>query len=110
MQAERVTPVIPVDDLESAVPVWTQLLVTDPTFVDGDRWAQFDVGSSRVVLAGTGRPSDEAGVMIKVANLEAAKSELEAAKLTIGEIQTGPHELRALVTGAGAPVTIYSSL
>jgi hypothetical protein len=95
MQAERVTPVIPVDDLESAVPVWTQLLGTDPTFVDGDRWAQFDVGSSRVVLAGTGRPSDEAGVMIKVANLE---------------IQTGPHELRALVTGAGAPVTIYSSL
>ena len=44
MTATNVSSVIPVTNMTAAVERWEQLLGLPPTFVDGDRWAQFDVG------------------------------------------------------------------
>jgi hypothetical protein len=109
MAVERVTPVIPVDDLASAVATWSIILGTEPTLVDGDRWAQFDVGTSRIALAGADRTTDTTGVMIKVDDLNANHSALATAGLTPGELEIGAHEIRFIVEGPGAPVTLYSS-
>jgi hypothetical protein len=109
MEVERVTTVLPVSDLAEAVQTWTAVLGTAPTFVDGDRWAQFDVGGARIALSGTDRVSDDAGVMLKVADLEAARGELAASGLTAGDVETGPHEVRCLVTGPdGVPIVLYA--
>ena len=80
-----------------------------PTFVDGDRWAQFDVAGRRLALAGTDRVSDQAGIMIKVADLTAARADALAAGLAVSEPQTGPHEVRCVVTAPGGwPVVLYA--
>ena len=44
MTATSVSSVIPVTNMTAAVERWEQLLGLPPTFVDGDRWAQFYVG------------------------------------------------------------------
>ena len=41
MTATNVSSVIPVTNMTAAVERWEQLLGLPPTFVDGDRWAQF---------------------------------------------------------------------
>jgi hypothetical protein len=109
MSAERISPVVPVDDLAAAVTVWSAVLGVDPTFVDGDRWAQFDVGGSRLALAGTDRASDEPGVMIKVADAAASRDQYQAAGIACGELVEGAHELRFELEGAGLAVTVYSA-
>ena len=109
MDVQAVTPVLPVDDVAAAARIWAALLGVEPTFVDGDRWAQFDVGGRRIALAGTDRVSDQAGVMIRVGDLEAARVAATAAGLPVGEIQEGPHELRCVVTAPGGwPVVLYA--
>ena len=55
MDIEGVATVLPVDDVAAAAEIWAALLGVAPTFVDGDRWAQFDVAGRRIALAGTGR-------------------------------------------------------
>lgn len=108
MHVEKVATVVPVDDLERAVRRWTALLGTEPTFVDGDRWAQFDIAGARIALAGTDRASDAVGLMLKVDDLDAARAAATQAGLTVGEVETGPHELRAVATGDAAPVVFYT--
>lgn len=107
---QNVVPVLPVDDLPAAVAAWQAILGVGPTFVDGDRWAQFDVAGRRIALAGTDRLSDAAGVMIKVSDLPAARERLLAAGIPCGEPRPGPHELRCLALAPGGPVTLYSPL
>lgn len=109
MDVLGVTPVLPVDDVAKAAEVWAALLGTPPTFVDGDRWAQFDVGGKRIALAGRDRESDEAGVMIKVADLAAARAAALAQGLAVTEPREGPHEVRCVVTAPGGwPVVLYA--
>jgi hypothetical protein len=109
MSIEGVATVLPVDDVAAAAKVWAALLGTGPTFVDGDRWAQFDVGGRRIALAGTDRVSNLPGVMLKVADLAAARANAEAQGLLVGPVQQGPHEQRCLVDGPGGwPVVLYS--
>ena len=109
MDIQGVTPVLPVDDVEAAAKVWAGLLGVPATFVDGDRWAQFDVAGKRIALAGTDRTSDQAGLMIKVGDLAAARDQAVAAGLDVGAIQEGPHELRCTLTAPGGwPVTLYA--
>jgi len=108
MGVERVTAVLPVADLRDAVASWTTLLGVEATFVDGDRWAQFDVGPDRIALAGTDRASDLAGVMVKVSDLPAARAAALAAGMAVGRIERGRHELRCLVRSAdGWPAILY---
>ena len=109
MDIQGVTPVLPVDDMAQAVQVWSALLGVAPTFVDGDRWAQFDVAGKRIALAGTDRTSDQAGLMIKVADLAEARRAAVGQGLVAGDIQTGPHEIRFVAAAPGGwPVTFYA--
>jgi hypothetical protein len=101
--------VLPVEDMEAAVSAWKTLLGAEPTFVDGDRWAQFDFDGKRIALAGADRTSDKAGVMLKVADLAAATAALTEAGCNPGEVQEGPHEFRVTAEGPGGwPIVIYT--
>ena len=109
MQVEGLTPVLPVDDLQAAVRTWAALLGVEPTFVDGERWAQFDVGGRRLALSGTDRAADVPGVMIKVADVAAAREQAASLGLAVSDLQQGPHETRCLITGPGGwPVVVYA--
>jgi hypothetical protein len=108
MEIQGVASVLPVDDMKAAVAAWTGLLGVEPTFVDGEGWAQFDVAGKRIALAGTDRTSDKAGVMIKVDDLAAARERAIAQGLFAGPINEGGHELRCTVEGPGGwPVVLY---
>ena len=109
MDIQGVTPVLPVEDVAAAADVWAALLGVAPTFVDGDRWAQFDVAGKRIALAGADRVSDRAGLMIKVGDLAAAREAALAKGLSVTEPQEGPHETRCVVTAPGGwPVILYA--
>jgi len=107
---ERVSFVNPVADLAAAVERWSALLGAEPTFVDGDRWAQFDLGPVRIALAGTDRSGDAAGLMIKVEDLGQARAAAAASGFAVGEVEQGPHEERCTIgePGGGESV-LYAS-
>ncbi|MDG2024107.1 MAG: bleomycin resistance protein [Actinomycetota bacterium] len=109
MTATSVSSVIPVTNMAAAVERWEQLLGLPPTFVDGDRWAQFDVGGTRVSLAGTDRTTEIAGLMVKTEHLETVRELLKESGLIVSELVDGSHERRFTVDGLEVPVTIYSS-
>jgi catechol 2,3-dioxygenase-like lactoylglutathione lyase family enzyme len=107
--AEKLSSVVPVDDLPAAVSWWRGVLGVDATFVDGDRWAQFDLGGTRLALAGTDRSDDRAGILVKVDDVEASRAELVGRGIAVGHIERGPHELRCALEGpGGVAVTLYS--
>lgn len=111
MSIEGVATVLPVDDVAAAAKVWASLLGAEPTFVDGDRWAQFDVGGRRIALAGTDRASNLPGVMLKVADLADARANAEAQGLVVSPVHQGPHEQRCVVDGPGGwPIVLYSPI
>ncbi|MFD4193741.1 MULTISPECIES: VOC family protein [Amycolatopsis] len=109
MDVSKIATVVPVADLAGAVTTWTRLLGAEPTFVDGDRWAQFDVAGARVALAGTDSVTSHPALLLRVADVTAARAEAAAAGLKTGEVEDGPHELRCLVwTDEGAEVVLHS--
>ncbi len=109
MDIEGVATVLPVDDVAAAAEVWAALLGVAPTFVDADRWAQFDVAGRRIALAGRDRASDRAGVMLKVADLDAARARAEQQGLVVGPSEQGPHEVRCVIEGPGGwPIILYA--
>lgn len=106
----RLSFVVPVPAVTDAVNLWQLLLGIEPTFVDGDRWAQFDHGEIRLSLAGTDRSSDRPGPMAKVKNLAEVRELLVDRGLRVSEITEGPHELRAVATLPGGwPLILYTS-
>lgn len=109
MRIESIATVIPVANVADAAAAWQRLLGVAPSFVDGDRWAQFDIAGSRFALAGRDRTSDRAGLMVKVIDLDAACAAATAQGAEVTPIEVGPHERRATVTGPeGLPVVLYS--
>lgn len=109
MKVESIATVLPVPDLDQAVRFWSEVLGTEPTLVDGDRWAQFDLGGQRLALAGSDRPSDQAGVMLKIEDLPEAERGLAFLGLSPGSVAEGDHEDRLSVASPGGwPLTIYS--
>jgi hypothetical protein len=109
MEPKSVATVLPVPDLEQGVAFWRAALGVEPTFVDGDRWAQFDLDGRRIALAGSDRSSDQAGVMLKVDDLEAAAAELAEHGVELGPAEEGPHELRRSGKSPGGwSIVVYS--
>jgi extradiol dioxygenase family protein len=107
-QVKSIASVLPVPDLPTAVRFWSEVLGTEPTFVDGDRWAQFDVAGTRIALAGTDRMSDRPGLMLKVECLTAVERTLEERGVEVSPREQGPHEERILVTAPGElPIVLY---
>jgi hypothetical protein len=110
VEIQRVGFVCPVGDLAGALATWVAILGVEPSFADGERWAQFDVAGARIALAGTDRFSETPGLMMKVADCEAAVRELREAGLDVDDVVAGPHESRAqLRTPGGWSVMLYSS-
>jgi catechol 2,3-dioxygenase-like lactoylglutathione lyase family enzyme len=104
------SPVLPVPELDGAVAFWTAALGAEPTFVDGDRWAQFDVNGHRLALSGRDRVAGEPALMAKVGDIKAARSRLEAAGAKVGTVQEGGHEARcSVLTPGGWTLVLYSS-
>lgn len=110
MAIESFATVLPVPDLAAGVAFWQELLGVAPTFVDGDRWAQFDVDGRRIALAGTDRVADIPSLMLKASDLEATRDALAALGAVVSEIRQGPHERRfEATTPGGWTVAVYSS-
>ncbi|MEU4445286.1 hypothetical protein AB0K14_21740 [Actinosynnema sp. NPDC050801] len=109
MAAERIAPVVPTDDLAGAVERWSALLGVAPTFVDGDRWAQFDVAGGRLALSGADRVHDGPAMLVKVPDLEEARVRAQALGFQVGEISTGPHERRCVAVGPDGYAAILHS-
>lgn len=108
-KALSLTPVVPCADLGAAVEAWAALLGAAPTFVDGSRWAQFDLPSGRLALAGDDRATSAPSVMVKVPDVERARERALALGLSAGEVERGPHERRCAVRGPdGWDVVFYS--
>jgi hypothetical protein len=62
MTVERLATIFPADNLTAAIDLLTAVLGRTATFVDGDRWAQFDIGPTRVMLAGADERGRGSGV------------------------------------------------
>ncbi|MGV9817307.1 hypothetical protein [Nocardia xishanensis] len=107
MSIERIGAILPTDDLPGTVALLTALFGVAPTFVDGDRWAQFDVGPSRIMVAGSDREGDAAALSVKVADLDAAVAALRGAGVALADPVTGPHERRAALEATpGTPWSV----
>lgn len=109
LEPGSLAPVIPVEDLGAAVRYWEEVLGGPPTFVDGTRWAQFDLGGRRLALAGTDRITDRPAVMLKAADLGVAREALERLGAKLGPVESGPHESRFLAERDGSvDIVVYS--
>ena len=110
LEPGSLAPVIPVEDLAAAVSYWEAVLGGPPTFVDGTRWAQFDLGGRRLALAGDDRGTDRPAVMLKAPDLGAARDHLADLGATVGPVEKGPHESRFLAQGGGpVDIVVYSA-
>lgn len=105
---ERITTIMQVEDLAAAVVRWSALLGAGPQFVDDDRWARFHVGGAYIALAGTDRV-DAAGVILRVADIDAAHARQTASGLAPGPIVVGAHERRFSIAMPDGAIAIFSA-
>lgn len=107
-QALGMAAVFPAGELAESVRFVAAVLGKEPTFVDGTRWAQFDLGGARLALASGAESSGAAQAMVKVADVAAVAERLVAAGYDVAGPVTGPHEVRVSVTGPdGWSVVLY---
>jgi catechol 2,3-dioxygenase-like lactoylglutathione lyase family enzyme len=105
--AEKLSVVVPADRIEESVRFWSHILGA-PTFVDGQRWAQFDVGGTRLAVGAGGEKPAVTTVLVKVSNLDAAVSKLAEDGIELDEIDEGAHKRRVAAQGpSGELVVLY---
>lgn len=109
MSAQGLSAAFPVADMTAAVAFMSAVLGTEPTFVDGDRWAQFDVAGGRLALSGADRVHDGPAVLVKVSDLDEARARAQALGFQVGYITTGPHERRCVAIGPDGFAAILHS-
>src|SRR4051812_28747892 len=84
------------------------VLGAEPTFVGGERWAQFDLGGARLALASGAGSSGAAQLMVKVADVAGVAERLRLAGFDVAGPVTGSHEVRVSVAGPdGWSVVVY---
>ena len=111
MAIKRVSTVVGAVNLAGSVAFWKTVLGTDPTFVDGERWAQFDIGPVRLSLGAGSENPGGAAVMVSVDDLDGFCADLRSAGIDPGPETTGPHERRVTFRGpAGETVIAYAAL
>ncbi|MFI6365339.1 hypothetical protein ACIBG0_21580 [Nocardia sp. NPDC050630] len=96
MTVERLATLFPADNLTAAIDLLTAVLGRTATFVDGDRWAQFDIGPTRVMLAGADE-RDIPSLAVKVGDLDETLARLRTAGFAAEDPVIGPHERRTSV-------------
>lgn len=104
----KLVPVFQVASIALAVDEWSRLLGMKATFIDGDRWAQFDPPSGRIALASAEEAPYGSGAMVKVADLREARTACQAAGLSAGPIEQGKHEKRFTVLAGGIALVFYT--
>jgi hypothetical protein len=105
--AEKLSVVVPADRLDESVEFWSYIIGT-PTFVDGKRWAQYDVGGTRLALGAGGERPEVTTVLVKVSNLDAAIAQLAERGIELDGIEEGEHERRVATQGpSGEVVVLY---
>jgi hypothetical protein len=103
--------VFPAARLADGVRFLSAVLGIEPTFVDGERWAQFDLGGARLALASGTESSGAPQIMVKVSDAAGAAERLARAGYDVAGPVAGPHELRCSVTGPdGWSVVLYEPL
>jgi predicted enzyme related to lactoylglutathione lyase len=107
--------VVPVDDVESAIPYYRDELGLPLKFQDGARWAAFALGELTLALAGPGEQpagAEDIALGVKVEHLERAiEAVLTAGGTKLSEPRTGEHERRATVRDRfGTPIALYEPL
>ena len=103
----------PVDDFAAAVAFYENALGLSLQFKDGERFAVFDAGGTRIALAaGEERVADGVAVSYKVDDVDAMIAELsEAGAEIVSQAADGPHERRAVLRDpAGNALVVYASL
>ena len=91
--------VFPAARLADGVRFLTTVLGIEPTFVDGERWAQFDLGGARLALASGADSSGAVQFVVRVADAVASAARLAEAGYDVAGPVAGPHEVRFSVTG-----------
>ncbi len=112
MTVQRIGPAFPSENLTATVELLTTL-VGAPTVVDSDRWAQFDVGGVRVMLAGTDRDDETPFLAVKVDDLDATLNDLRHKGFKAEDPTVGPHERRCTVHPVGEKswhISIYEPI
>jgi hypothetical protein len=103
--------VFPAAKMGDSVDFVAAVLGIDPTFVDGERWAQFDLGGARLSLASGTESSGGAELVVKVADVEANAVRLRELGWDVEGPVTGAHEVRVSVAGPdGWRVVMYQPL
>lgn len=103
--------VFPAAKIEDSVGFVSAVLGIDPTFVDGERWAQFDLGGARLSLAAGKESSGGAELVVKVADVAADAERLRGLGWDVEGPVTGEHEVRVSVAGPdGWRVVMYQPL
>jgi predicted enzyme related to lactoylglutathione lyase len=96
-------------DMDAAVRFYTDTLGLQLKFRDGDNWAAFDVGGMTLALEG-GQPGGPGGaiVSLRCEGLAELVDQLRGKGASVGQITTGAHERRAMVTDpAGNTLMLY---
>ena len=95
-------------DFESAVRFYTDVLGLTLKFRDGDRWAAFDVAGVTLALEGGAGSRTGATVSLRVDGLAEVVDQLRSRGASVTDIETGPHEKRAVVTDpSGNELVLY---
>ena len=112
--------VFPAAKMDDTVGFVSAVLGVDPTFVDGDRWAQFDLGGARLSLASGREGSGSSGsagsaggaeLVVKVADVVVEAERLRGLGWDVEGPVTGAHEVRVSVAGPdGWGVVLYQPL
>ena len=104
--AELRSLLIPTDDFASTLAFFKDFLKLPPKFVDGERYAEFDLNGLKLgLLAGEERIVDATALGVRVDNVEAALASLDLD----APVLEGPHERRAVVKmPGGAALVVYS--
>ncbi|MEQ5843645.1 VOC family protein [Paraburkholderia acidicola] len=102
---------VPVDDLGSAVEFLTGNLGCVVKIRDGDRYCALDAGGQMLALvSGEERVVDTISLVVRVDDINAAvASIIEGGGQLLSPPHEGPHEVRAVVTGAGGVPMVLSA-
>lgn len=112
MTVRRIGAGYPTQNLTATVELLSTL-VGRPTVSDDDRWAQFDIGDNRIMLAGTDRDDDRPFLAIKVDDLAETLETLRATGFDIADPHIGPHERRVVIRIPGESawyIAVYEPL
>jgi len=105
---------VPVRNLPADVAFYSELLGDPPVFVDGDRYAALPhVTEARVGLAaGEEAVTDRIAILVRTDDIAAARDRaVDLGGQIVTDVETGPHELRAVVLDpSGNPLVLTQPL